>query len=166
MKELNSELLFEEVQSRTSRQTIVIFRTVSIIVLIALVINLVLQNGVNTAFTYFLITLLTVLVALNLILPSNLTTQIRNDGIYVRFPPFQPAFTKFFWADIAQVYVRNYDAMMEYFGWGYRISPNGIGYIVRGNTGIQIILKSGNKILITTQKPDEVNEVLKRIEMF
>lgn len=160
-----SEILFEEIQSRTSRQTVSFFRTLSIIFLIALIVNLVLQKGAANAFTYFLITVLPVLIVLNLILPSNLTTQIRSDGIYVRFPPFRPSFAKFYWADISEVYLRKYDAITEYFGWGVKISPNGVGYIVGGNIGIQIIFKNGNKVLITTQRPDEVNEILKRVGM-
>jgi len=159
----NSEILFEEVQSRTSRQTVGFFRTVSVIFLAALIINVILQRGTATSFTYFLITILTVLIVLNLILPSNLTTQIRSDGIYVRFSPFRPSFVKFSWNDIEDVYLRNYDAMTEYFGWGYRIGPNGIGYIVAGNVGIQIILRNGNKVLVTTQRPHEVKDVLQKI---
>jgi hypothetical protein len=165
MKGESSEILFEEVQSRTSRQTIAFFRTLFIIFLIVLIVNLILQKEVATTFTYFLITLLVILFVLNLILPSNLATQIRSDGIYVRFPPFQPSFVKFYWSAISEVYIRNYDALKEYYGWGVKISPNGTGYIVAGDIGIQIIFKNGNKVLITTQKPDEVNEVLRRIEM-
>lgn len=166
MKKESSEILFEEVQSRTNRQTILVFRTISIIFLIALVVNLLLQKGTATIFTYFLIIILAILIVLNLILPSNLTTQIRSDGIYVRFPPFQPAFAKFYWTDIAEVYLRNYDALSEYYGWGIKISAKGTGYIVAGDVGIQIIFKNGNKVLITTKKGDEVNEILKRIEKF
>ena len=162
MTDKNSEILFEEVQSRTSRQTVGFFITVSVIVFAALVINIMLQKGIATSFTYFLITILTILIVLNLILPSNLTTQIRRDGIYVRFSPFRPSFTKFAWNDIEDVYLRNYDAVSEYFGWGYRLGPNGIGYIVGGNVGIQIILKNGNKVLITTQRPQEVKDVLQK----
>lgn len=158
------EIFFEEVQSRTSRQTIAVFRTLSVLVFTALLVNLILQRGVATPFTYFLITVLPVLVVLNLILPSNLTTQIRSNGIYVRFPPFRLSYAKFYWADISEVYVRSYDAVSEYYGWGLKVSPNGTGYIVAGNMGIQIIFKNGNKVLITTQRPDEVNEVLKRLE--
>lgn len=164
MKERSSEIFFEEVQNRTSRQTVGFFKALSLVVFMALAINLILQKGSTTAFTYFLITVLTILLVLNLILPSNLTTQIRSDGIYVRFPPFQPSFAKFLWADISEVYIRNYDAMSEYFGWGVKISPKGTGYIVAGTIGIQIILNNGNKVLITTQRSDEVNEVLRRIE--
>ena len=163
MKEGISNILFEEVQSRTSRQTVVFFRTLFLIVLIAQVVTRILQKGVTTAFCYFLITLLSILFVINLVLPSNLTTQVRSDGIYVRFPPFQPSFSKFLWTDISEVYVRNYNALSEYFGWGIRFSPNGTGYIVAGTTGIQIIFNNGNKVLITTQRPEEVNEILRKI---
>ena len=163
MTENKSDIFFEEVQSRTSRQTVGFFRTVSVIVFVALLINIILQSGIATSFTYFLITILTILIVLNFILPSSLTTQIKGDGIYVRFSPFRPSFVKFSWSDIEDVYLRNYDAMSEYFGWGYRIGRNGTGYIVAGNVGIQIILKNGNKVLITTQRPHKVKEVLQKI---
>jgi len=163
MTEKNSEILFEEVQARTSRQTIGFFRALLVIVFAALIINIILQKGIATSFTYFLITALTILIVLNLFLSSNLITQIRTDGIYVRFPPLRSSFARFYWDDIENVHVRNYEAMSEYFGWGYRIGPNGIGYIVAGNVGIQIILKNRNKVLITTQRPNEVKDVLQKI---
>lgn len=159
-----SAILFEEVQSRTSRQTISFFRVLLIITSVALILNLVVQKGIATSFTHFLIVLLVILLLLSFILPFRLTTQIRSDGIYVRFPPFQPGFAKFYWNDISEVYIRSYDALAEYYGWGLKISANGTGYIVAGNVGIQIILKTGNKVLVTTQKPGEVNEILKRVE--
>ena len=46
-----------------------------------------------------------------------------------------------------------------------RVSPQGTGYIVASNTGIQIVLKNGNKILVTTQKPHEVNAILQKMGM-
>jgi hypothetical protein len=156
-----SIILFEETQSRINKNTIRFFCTVAGIVLAALAINLLLQKGKTTEFSYLLLTILTILIILNIVLPFNLTTQIRSDGIYVRFPPLQPLFTEFYWTDISDVYVRNYNALSEYFGYGIRISHMGTGYIVAGNTGIQIIFKNGNKVLITTQKPSEVNKILR-----
>jgi len=164
MKKEIGEIFFDEVQGRTSRQTISFFRILSIIFLVALCINLLIEKGTVTTLTYFLITVLPILIVVNIILPFTLTTQIRSDGIYVRFPPFQPSFAKFYWRDISEVYIRNYNALTEYYGWGIKISPNGTGYIVAGDVGIQIVFKNGNKVLITTQKPGEVIEILKRIE--
>ena len=159
-----SEILFEEVQNRTSKSVSDFFKVVSFLVLIGLIINIVLQKGRANDVTYLLITIFPVLFIINLLLPFKLITQIRTDGIYVRFPPLQPSFKKFYWSDISEAYIRNYDALSEYFGWGIRFSHNGMGYIVRGSTGIQIVFKNGNKVLITTQKKDEVSELLKRIE--
>lgn len=160
-----SELLFEEVQARTSKSASDFFKAASFIVLAALVITIVLQKGRASDFTYLLITIFPVVFIINLFLPFELVTQIRADGIYVRFPPLQAFFKKFFWSDISEIYIRNYDALTEYFGWGIRFSDKGFGYIVPGNTGIQIIFKNGNKVLITTQKPEEVKEILQRINL-
>jgi Family of unknown function (DUF6141) len=162
----NGVILFEETQSRTNKATIQFFKTVTVIVFAALAINLFLHSGKTTEFSYLLITVVTILIILNFLLPFNLITQIRTDGIYVRFPPLQPSFVKFYWGDVSEVYIRNYDALSEYFGYGIRISPQGTGYIVAGNTGIQIIFKNGNKVLVTTQKPGEINDILKKIGMF
>lgn len=159
-----SEVLFEEVQARTSKSTSDFFKAASFTVLAALVITILFQKGRAGDFTYFLLTIFPVVFIIKLFLPFELVTQIRDDGIYVRFPPLQPFYKKFYWSNISEVYIRNYDALTEYFGWGIRFSDKGFGYIVRGNIGIQIILKNGNKVLITTQKPEEIKEVLKRIE--
>jgi len=119
MKKEIGEIFFDEVQGRTSRQTISFFRILSIIFLVALCINLLIEKGTVTTLTYFLITVLPILIVVNIILPFTLTTQIRSDGIYVRFPPFQPSFAKFYWRDISEVYIRNYNALTEYYGWGW-----------------------------------------------
>lgn len=164
MKEKSSEILFEEVQSRTNKNTTNFFKVVVAIVFIALVLNLLLHKGRTTDFGYFLMIILPVLLVINIILPASLITQIRTDGIYVRFRPFQLSFQKFYWSDISEIYIRKYEALKEYFGWGFRIGPNGTGYIVAGDTGIQIILKNGSRVLVTTQRPDEVDEALRRVE--
>lgn len=160
-----SELLFEEVQTITSKSTSKFFKIASFIVLAALVITIVFQKGRASDFTYLLITIFPVVFIINLLLPLKLVTQIRANGIYVRFPLLQPFFKKFYWSDISEVYIRNYDAFSQYFGWGLKISPNGTGYIVAGDTGIQIIFKNGNKVLITTQQPNEVNEILRKLNL-
>jgi len=53
-------IIFEETQSRTNKTTINFFRTVVGIVFAALIINLVLQKGKTTEFSYFLVTFLTI----------------------------------------------------------------------------------------------------------
>ena len=50
-----------------------------------------------------------------------------------------------------------YNPIMDFGGWGYRVSWKGKGTAlnVKGNKGIELILKNGKKITIGTQKPEE-----------
>ncbi|MCG2612906.1 hypothetical protein LZZ85_01395 [Terrimonas sp. NA20] len=91
-----------------------------------------------------------------------LITQIRDDGIYVRFPPYQTQFAKFAWEDIEEIHVRKFNPAKEY-GFGVRLSPNGRGYTIPGDTGIYIILKNQSSVMISTAMPEEVMEVLKKL---
>jgi hypothetical protein len=93
-----------------------------------------------------------------------LDTRISNDGIYVRFFPFHFSFIKIEWDRIAKSYVREYRPIGEYGGWGlrYGFSGNGKAYNVSGNKGIQLIITDGSKLLIGTNKSEEVKEILKQ----
>jgi hypothetical protein len=157
-------ILFEEVQQFARPSVSKFIKALMGIVFIALIISLVLQKGRMTDYSRLLIILLPLLLVINIILGSKLITQIRTDGVYVRFPPWQPRFSIYNWADIAEIFVRDYGAMREFMGWGIRYVPGKMGYIVAGNSCIEIVFKNGNKVIITTQRKPDVNEVLKRIE--
>lgn len=87
-----------------------------------------------------------------------LYTTIDNEGIAITFLPF--AWKKRWkWSDIGKVYVKKY-SLMDYGGWGYRIGRNGIAYTTKGNYGIQLEMKWGQKILIGTQNPKEVMAII------
>ena len=92
-----------------------------------------------------------------------LHTRIDEKGIHYRFTPFHRKQYLIVWNDISNIYVRKYNAISEYGGWGYRgniLRSSGKAYNVRGNQGIQIELTSGKKILIGTQKEVEAERVL------
>jgi hypothetical protein len=96
-----------------------------------------------------------------LILPK-LETRIQEDGIYVRFFPFHLSFRHYSWNDISQAYVRKYSPLGEYGGWGIRFGfGNGKAFNVSGNMGLQIHFNNERKLLIGTNKPGEVEAVLK-----
>lgn len=59
-------------------------------------------------------------------------------------------------------YVREYNPLMEYGGWGFRSSMKGNGnaWNVSGNKGLQIEMIDGKKFMIGTQKPEELSAVL------
>jgi hypothetical protein len=91
-----------------------------------------------------------------------LITQIREDGIYVRFPPYQPSFKRFSWEEIAEIHIRKADPATAY-GFGVRRGPNGCSYTLPGDSCVYILLKNGSAVTISTGKPEEVAAVLKRM---
>jgi len=106
-----------------------------------------------------------------LVLSGNLQTYINREGIFVRYSPYHFKYLFYAWKDISHVYVRNYHPFREFGGWGMRLSPwhltgktvhftRNIAYSVGGNTGLQIELKNGKKILVGTQQPDKLNRML------
>lgn len=94
-----------------------------------------------------------------------LDTLIKNDGIYVRFFPFHLKFKYYPWDILTKSCVRSYSAITEYGGWGLRLGlfGNGTAFNVSGNKGLQLEMKSNAKLLIGTNKADELTAVLNKI---
>lgn len=92
-------------------------------------------------------------------------TRIKADGIYVRFAPFHRKHQFYSWEQIHAAYVREYNPLLEYGGWGMRLGLFGRGSAlnVSGNTGIQLVFKNGTKLLIGTRQPQEAIAALKRL---
>jgi len=91
-----------------------------------------------------------------------LDTQIRQDGVYVRFFPVRLHFRKHPWGNIEKIFVRKYSPLGEYGGWGIRFSLSGKGRAlnISGNKGIQLIFSNNSKLLIGTNKPEEATLAL------
>lgn len=94
-----------------------------------------------------------------------LDTAIHYDGIYYRFLPFQWKYRKISWDRIAAAYVRQYEPIREYGGWGIRIGlfNKGQAFNVSGNKGLQIVYDNGKKFLLGTQRPEEIEQVLRQL---
>lgn len=88
-----------------------------------------------------------------------LNTKIDANGILITFIPFVYK-RRFPWEDIASIYIREY-SITDFGGWGYRISSQGKAYNTKGKYGLQLIMKSGEKIMIGTQRPQELEEIIK-----
>lgn len=100
-----------------------------------------------------------------LFISFRLDTFIKKDGIYVRFFPLHIKFKYFAWNSLEKIFVRQYSPIKEYGGWGLRYSLFGKGkaYNISGNKGLQLEFTSGKKLLIGTNKPDELTEALIKI---
>lgn len=107
-------------------------------------------------------TLLSVL-PLALFYSFRLETEIKRDGIYVRFFPIHITFRKYSWEKITKSFVRQYKPIGEYGGWGIRGLGKKRALNVSGNIGLQLEFVSGNTMLIGTQKPEELTEALKKL---
>lgn len=112
-----------------------------------------------------------------------LETYINEDGVYYRYFPFQFKYKFFSWNEIESASVRKYAPIKEFGGWGYRqrlrthilttvflktkLLPvnfsNNLAYTVSGNMGLQLTLKTEKKILIGTQKADELQQTLNKL---
>ena len=90
-----------------------------------------------------------------LMLSAKLVTEVRSDGIYIRFVPFHFSFHKIPLEEVKSFEVRKYNALREYGGWGIRYGPQGKAYNVGGNRGMQLELADGKRVLIGSQRPEE-----------
>ena len=91
-----------------------------------------------------------------LFLTLKLETEVRSDGLYVRFFPFHIRYKEFTAEDLTECCARTYRPILEYGGWGIRLGKKGKAYNVKGNKGVQLILKNQKRLLIGSQKPDEL----------
>ncbi|WP_445474492.1 DUF6141 family protein [Methanococcoides methylutens] len=89
------------------------------------------------------------------IFSMKLVTEVRSNGVYVRFFPFHFSFKKFGYADIASYKAVHYSALRDYGGWGIRYGRNGKAYNISGNDGIMLEFTNGKHLLIGSQRVHE-----------
>jgi hypothetical protein len=96
------------------------------------------------------------------LLSLRMTTEVSDEGILVRFPPF---FRRLIALDkIRSFEVRKYSALREYGGWGVRYSlKHGAAYCVSGGRGLQLVLQDGKRVLIGTQAPERLAGALSEL---
>lgn len=159
---MNQEILFAETQG-FDRKWIRLAMAISLasgLILLLPVIKKDLENA-GWVFVLFLFSLLAIL-----ILSLRLETIIQTDGIYVRFYPFHRKYYFYPWHSIKQCYVKNYNPVREYGGWGirYGFGRNGRALNFSGSQGIQLVFTDGSKLLIGTRKAEEADEVIQKLE--
>ena len=87
---------------------------------------------------------------------GRLITEVRDDGIYIRFIPFHRTSHRIAFTEMKQYEVRTYHPIREYGGHGIRYGSNGKAYNVSGDRGVQIELLNGERLLIGSQRADEL----------
>ncbi|WP_171032521.1 hypothetical protein [Winogradskyella algicola] len=156
--------IFKEEQ-RFNQTWIIVLLVLSAIIPSVIITNRYLENSESLSTAEFIGTLSIVVIATGLIFFFKLSTRIDEKGIYYKFFPFQFKPKLIEWQEINKAYVRNYDAITEYGGWGLKggalwNKSKGRAINVSGDIGIQLQLKNGKKLLIGTQKKEEAIRVL------
>ena len=100
-----------------------------------------------------------------LIFKTRLISEIKSDGIHIRFKPFLYKEKLITPGDIEKYEIRTYSSIKDYGGWGVRNGRRGkgIAYNVSGNIGLQLVLKNGRKILIGTQRPEAIKRAMNKL---
>lgn len=152
--------IFKEEQRFTQTWLIIII-VISLIVTLAIILKEI--DKLTTS--EIIISIGTIILASGLIFLFKLTTRIDEKGIHYKFFPFHLKFKTVFWNDIENAYIRTYDAISEYGGWGIRggtlwYKAKGKAINISGNIGIQLKLKDGKKLLIGTNKKEQAQDVL------
>jgi len=99
-----------------------------------------------------------------IILCTKLETEINQNSISYQFKPFHRKPRVIELGDISEIYLRQFKPYKEYGGYGIqRKLKYGQSFTVSGRSGLQIIIKNGKKILIGTQKPKEIETIVKKL---
>ena len=85
---------------------------------------------------------------------AKLITEVREDGLYVRFFPLTHHRIAF--EDINQCEVRTYGPIREFGGWGIRYGRGAKAYNVSGNRGVELELSTGKRVLIGSGRAEEL----------
>lgn len=98
-------------------------------------------------------------VAIAVVLYSiQLTTEVRDDGVYVRFGPFPRPYHEIPFTEIEQCDV-------EKVGWltgglGVRWSSGTSAYTTNRGEGVKLRRKTGEPIIIGSRRADELSEII------
>ena len=120
------------------------------------------QSSTGLILTALFLVLFTGLIVL-LVTNMKLKTKINHEGIWVAFPPMMRK-----WKIISPEEIENYEVRTfrarEFGGHGIkRRWRNGKALTISGNTGLQLYLKDGKKILIGTQKKQAIEYAMNKM---
>ena len=162
-----NDVIFREQQKFSSWLCLLLI--CSLVVAVAIIVSiLAIQDSVDA--TVFVTLILGGIVApiaiVALVLLSKLETEVRPDRLRVRLFPFHIRHREIPIENLSECYARTYKPIREYGGWGIRCGfrkGSGKAYNMKGNQGVQLVFKDGKRLLIGSQKPDELAEAINSI---
>ena len=96
-----------------------------------------------------------------------LRTSYDSTGIHYRYLPFQFRTTTIEWHELSDAYMRGYNSLLEYGGWGIRKGTASTGMAINtsasSNKGLQLRFPNGSSLLIGTRYPGEIEKIISRV---
>ena len=89
-----------------------------------------------------------------------LTVRIDAVGIHYQYIPLLNRWRHWPWSEFRRVFPRTYSPLGDFGGWGIKGFPGDLVYNVWGPDGLQLVFRSGNRLLLGTQRPDELRAAL------
>ncbi len=101
------------------------------------------------------------MIALNWMMAvARLDVRISTERIRFRFYPFHLQHREIFWEEVEKAALKTYSPLREYGGWGIRWGRKGKAFNVAGRDGLQLELTEGRRLLLGTQKREELEEAM------
>jgi hypothetical protein len=94
---------------------------------------------------------------------TTLVTEVRRDGLWLRYYPFHFSFKRIPLEDVVSVTPQAYHPILRYGGWGIRYTWKGRAYNVSGNRGVRLDYASGRHLLIGSRRPEELAQAIESI---
>jgi hypothetical protein len=92
--------------------------------------------------------------AVGLVYTIRLTVRVDHGHLHIHFFPLLTRNIPL--EQIEQWEPRTYHPLLEYGGWGLRRGWKGWAYNISGNRGVQLTLADGKRLLIGSQRADEL----------
>jgi hypothetical protein len=92
-----------------------------------------------------------------------LITEVRTDGIYLRFAPIHRSFRRLPFDRIERV-ERTEFGLLTYGGIGIRWTPNTVAYMTTRGSGIKIDRENAKSVVIGSQEPSALLKTIDRLE--
>jgi len=124
------------------------------------------KEGADPVFWYVMgSTTLLLFAVVALVVTSKLSITIDGKSITYLYRPFMRRSKSIHWDEIQSYEVRKYSAVSEFGGYGYRKLPKAdtVCLNVTGNQCLDMKLENGKRLILGTQKSEELKRVLNSI---
>lgn len=170
MSEPDSNVIFREVQyfRQWWIRLLAVVTVAEVVVVMGLVVLLPAMKQHHghidpASLTSFAIATFVCLGIMLLLLAAHLITEVRGDGLYIKFWPFHLSYRKIPLEDAQKIESVTYDPLGDYGGWGLRGGRAKRAYNVMGNRGVKLTYNDGHSTLIGSQEADELLDCIREI---